>query len=149
MDHERPLNKRGRNDAPFMGQILRRKGISLDGLYVSPAIRALATARLIASEIHLNPETILEKPEIYENDEKQLLLLLQTQIPDHQKTIGLVGHNPAISGLVNLLTKSENAALDFPTCGMALINFEVESWNALEEGIGTLSFFEYPKKHRL
>ncbi|WP_256330564.1 histidine phosphatase family protein [Variovorax sp. YR216] len=50
-DPERPLDDRGRQDAPTMGKRLGKRGVRPDLLVSSPALRALTTAQLIADEI--------------------------------------------------------------------------------------------------
>ena len=50
-DQERPLNKRGKRDAPAMGLMLKEKGLHPDLILSSPAKRALKTAKLIAEAI--------------------------------------------------------------------------------------------------
>ena len=56
-DFERPLNKRGRRDAPFMGKRLYRHHVRPDLVISSPAKRAISTSQLIAKEIDFPQET--------------------------------------------------------------------------------------------
>ena len=50
-DFERPLNKRGRHNAPLMGRVIQDSGLSFDRMVSSPAERAITTARLIAAQL--------------------------------------------------------------------------------------------------
>ena len=50
-DAERPLNKRGERDAPFMAELLCMKGIRPDLLVSSPALRAACVRCAVASEV--------------------------------------------------------------------------------------------------
>ena len=57
-DFERPLNKRGRKNAPFMGRILKKLKAVPDLVISSPANRAATTARIIADMIDYPLEKI-------------------------------------------------------------------------------------------
>lgn len=50
-DHQRPLNKRGRRDAPMMGRRLADQGAEVELLISSPATRAIRTAEAMAEEL--------------------------------------------------------------------------------------------------
>ena len=56
----------------------------------------------------------------------------------------IVGHNPAITDIVNYLTGSKID--NVPTCGVAEINLPIKSWNKVEENSANLISFDYPKK---
>ena len=60
-DHERPLNKRGRHDAPLMGKLLRDQNITPDLIISSTAIRAETTAKLVAKACKYKGEIIFDK----------------------------------------------------------------------------------------
>ncbi len=76
-DVDRPLNKRGKNDAPFMGQRLASASIEFDLLVSSSAKRARKTARLIAKEIGYKRKDIVCHNEIYTSDLSVLLSVLR------------------------------------------------------------------------
>ena len=50
-DFDRPLNKRGLKNAPFMGSLLKNKNINPDLILSSPALRAITTAEIIANRV--------------------------------------------------------------------------------------------------
>ena len=64
-DHDRPLNKRGLEAAPRMGNYLRKKGVRPDILLSSTATRAITTAGLIVDELQFNREIIQPLKELY------------------------------------------------------------------------------------
>ena len=72
-DFERPLNKRGRKNAPFMGKVLKELKVSPDLIISSPANRAAMTARIIAGKINYPLENILYSETIYEFGESALI----------------------------------------------------------------------------
>ncbi len=143
-DFERPLNKRGRRDAPFMGKILKKKKVLPSLIMSSPATRAVLTARTIADKIGYPLDKIKYSEEIYLAADQALLRLIQA-IDDNHKKVMLVGHNPGFTSMANALC---NHSVDnVPTCGVFCIQFKLASWALVEAASGEFQFFEYPKKH--
>lgn len=143
-DIDRPLSKRGRRDAPLMGGILRARGLVPDRIVSSPARRARKTAKLIAREIGYDAEAIDLRDGIYMDGVPALLALVQS-LDDAWQRVYLIGHNPDLTELVNRLA-DENID-NLPTCGIASIEFEVDSWVHIMAGAGRLALFDYPKRH--
>jgi phosphohistidine phosphatase len=143
-DFDRPLNKRGTHDAPLMGRLLREQGIAFDLLVTSPALRALTTARLIAEALDYPERDLSVQPELYDADIKQLLAVIH-RLPDQATTVGLVAHNPGLTGLCNYLS-GENIE-NLPTCAVAAIAFDLDNWQAVWRNSGRLVRYEYPRKY--
>lgn len=145
-DFDRPLNKRGKRDAPFMGGVLKDKGVLPDLIISSPAKRAITTARKVAKEIGYPKDHIIGNENIYEASVSDLLDLINA-LDDSLNSAMLVGHNPTFTALANYLT--DTASFDnVPTCGVVAIAFPGNDWKGVDEGTGKLLFFEYPKKYR-
>jgi phosphohistidine phosphatase len=144
-DRDRPLNSRGKRDAPMMGAVLNRRGLSPDRIVSSPARRAVKTAKLIAAQLDFPVSQILIDDRIYLAEASTLLALIQDLPEDSNQTI-LFGHNPGFTELLNTLT--EAGVGNVPTCGVASIEFAVDSWAAVSPVAGRLRFFDYPKQHR-
>ncbi len=143
-DFERPLNKRGERDAPFMARLIKEKNIKADLIISSPAVRALSTAQAFAKEQGIPENKIIKKELIYNSGFSEILRMLQT-IDDQIKTTMLFGHNPDISHLCSYL--SGNYFESVPTCGSVCIDFhKVERWADIDDRNGTMRFFEYPRK---
>ena len=64
-DFERPLNSRGKRNAPMMGRILHDEGVMLDQIISSPAKRAITTARTIAGEMGYSENNIVKERSFY------------------------------------------------------------------------------------
>ena len=143
-DFERPLNKRGKRDAPFMGNILNEKGIMPDLIISSPAVRAYTTARIIAEEIGYPPEKIETNEDIYEASAGEILDIING-IEDHNNTVMIFGHNPGFTSLSNYL--SGKFIDNIPTCGISIIEFDVDKWEDVVLNGGKLISFEFPKKY--
>ncbi|MFT5619255.1 MAG: phosphohistidine phosphatase [Arenicella sp.] len=144
-DFDRPLNKRGKRDAPMMAKRLLEKEILPDLILSSSAKRAGKTARKVAKGIGYPKKEIEYKRAIYDSDEEDLLQLINS-ISDTYESIMLFGHNPEFTGFANELT---NEVIDnIPTSGVVCIEFDVENWAEIEMGKGKLLFFDYPKSGR-
>ncbi len=143
-DFERPLNKRGRKNAPFMGNILAKLKVSPDLIISSPANRASMTARVIAAGIDYALEDILYSEAIYEFSENALIAVVK-QIDDDVKKVMIVGHNPAITGLANYI--GDQSISNIPTCGVFCAELDITSWENIDAQCGIMKFFEFPKKH--
>jgi len=142
-DFDRPLSKRGQRDATLMGNLLRKKVGSPDLILTSPAVRALTTARLIAEEIPVPGDRIVSLSEMYRAEGTDLLEVAANADPGAD-TLFLVGHNPAVTELVNLV--ADCGISNLPTCGVVSVSFNVENWTDIRLKSGRFLFFEYPKK---
>jgi len=144
-DFERPLNKRGKNDAPFMGKMLYDKGINPELIISSPAKRASSTAKIIASELNYDKEKIIFDKNIYEGTGRRLLEII-SEIKEKYNFVMLFGHNPGLTVLSNNL--SDRFIDNIPTSGVVALEFNT-SWKEIELNSAGFLFFEYPKKHQV
>ena len=143
-DHDRKLNARGKRDAPKMGELLYGNGYSPDIIYSSSAKRAFTTAKIIAEKIGYPVDNIVVTKNIYDATTNDLVNLIN-KLDDKYETAMLFGHNPGFTVLANLLA---NKYIDnMPTCAVAVIELNVESWKEVESDCGKLISFEYPKKY--
>ena len=143
-DFERPLNKRGRRNAPFMGKILKNLKVAPDLITSSPANRAAMTARIMADIINYPLEKIRYSESIYEFSENALISVVKN-IDDTVNKAMVVGHNPALNGLANYI--GDQPISNIPTCGVYCIELGITSWAKIGPRCGKAKFFEFPKKH--
>ncbi len=143
-DFDRPLNKRGKMNAAFMGRRLQEYGAKIDLIISSPANRALKTATLIAKEIGFPKKKLAADDSIYEAELSALVAMIW-EMDDSLRSVMLVGHNPGFTQLAEYLT---NHKVDnIPTCGVFCVDFNLISWKEISKGKGNLLFCDYPKKH--
>jgi phosphohistidine phosphatase len=121
-DHDRPLSSRGLRDAPRIGELLGSERTIPDRIVSSTALRARTTAEL-AAETAGAAAPILD-PRLYGAGPDECLAILREQ-PDRCRAVMIVGHNPTLEQLVELLTGS---AERFPTAALARIRLPIESW---------------------
>lgn len=142
-DFDRPLNKRGKHDAPEMGKRLKRAQVKPDLIISSPAKRALDTAEIIAKEVGYPEGSIRKIDTIYEASLSDLIALIHA-LDDRYDTILLVGHNPGLTYLLNHL--SGEHVQNLPTCGIYGLSFEVDSWKKIVRHSGRVVFADSPKR---
>lgn len=140
-DFDRPLNKRGKKDAPKMGKFLNDRNVKVDLIISSPAKRTKETSKIIAEGIGYKNQIIFDE-NIYEASLEQLLALIKN-LNKNLNSVMLVAHNPGLTELANYFV---NEDIDnIPTCGIAAIKLE-NGWDEVKRNCGKLLFFEYPKK---
>ena len=145
-DFDRPLNKRGERDAPRMGECLYRRNLRPDLILSSPAQRARQTAEALVETLKLAPEQLRFDASIYEAEPADLLKLIRSFEEEWQHVL-LVGHNPGLTELGNLLA---DCGLDnLPTCGVLVIDSDCSSWRQVAPRGGSLALFDSPKKPSL
>jgi phosphohistidine phosphatase len=144
-DFERPLNTRGRIDAPMMGDLLKGMNVMPELIISSPATRALATARLLADHMKYPLSKILVEEEIYEAWRENLVEVLK-RTDNSAKSVMLIGHNPGLQLLAEFLAEFPHE--NIPTCGIVGIELQINEWDDIKQSCGRIMFFEYPKKVR-
>src|SRR5688500_9586686 len=143
-DFDRPLNKRGRDDAPRMAKRLKERDIQPDLMLSSPAQRAISTCMLIAEKAGYNTSLIHTDSRLYHASEDQLLKIIH-ELNDASDEVMIVAHNPGLTDFVNRLN-IEPFTDNIPTCGVVSIKLPVASWKDVKWRKGEVSFFDYPKK---
>lgn len=141
-DFDRPLNKRGHQNAPEMAKRLLIKNLIPQQIVSSPALRAISTSEYFAKEFGISTTDIIKEPKIYDALPLTLFDIIN-DFDDHYDFTALVGHNPGLTSLLNLYC--DTTIQNIPTCGIALIHFPFDSWKMLSRGTGNLLHFDYPK----
>jgi len=141
-DHDRPLNDRGLIDAPLMSEQLKAEDFNPDIFFSSTALRALTTAELIRNGI--NSMIPLEKHALlyhaFINDYTSFI----HQVDEAYSHIVIVGHNPTITLMVNLLAR-DNVTESMPTCCIVSLAFEnCKSWSAISPHTGIMIRHVFP-----
>ncbi|MER8223341.1 histidine phosphatase family protein [Streptomyces sp. NPDC094143] len=147
-DHERPLADRGRMDAAEAGRRLADTGVPFDLALCSTAVRTRETWKLAVQEFPQRPKTVYEE-RIYEASPGELIAVLNETSDDAQNLL-MIGHNPGIQGLADVLAGSAEsdarermARRGFPAAAFAVLSF-TGSWKSLEPGVATLRDYWAP-----
>ncbi len=143
-DIDRPLNDRGKRDAPFMAKLLREQGLQPDKLISSPAKRAFATAKYFAEAFDISQKDILVVEDIYEAHPAEILQVVRNCQPEWN-TVLIFGHNPTFTDVVNFF--ADQYILNVPTCGIARVELTVDDWSEFDKNTAKLTAFHYPKQY--
>ena len=127
-DHDRPLNERGKSDAPRMGRLLRNEGLTPDLIISSSATRALATAGAVGEACHYtDPSGVRVAPELYPGDSPNYVRI-QREVPEEIHRVLVVGRNPAIETFLSGLVHEDEI---LPTAAVAVVQLPIERWEKL------------------
>ena len=138
-DFERPLTDKGKEDAEDMALHVKEKGIIPQQFVSSPALRTHTTANIFTKALLLPPADINKA--IYDASEPTLMRAIN-ELPADINFIGLVGHNPAIAQILYTLS---GAIKEAPPGMVALIEFDLNSWEEIYEDSGKLTYYDNPK----
>jgi phosphohistidine phosphatase len=151
-DKERALIERGRSDSALMGAEMRKKDYLPDLVLCSDARRTTQTWEYAAPEIGAHPKTrFLDS--LYDATAAAILKCIRAESGDARAVV-VIGHNPGMEDIARKLVRkpanpeerSRAAALAarFPTCGLAVLDFNVDEWAKLAPGTGALTDYITP-----
>jgi len=141
-DFDRPLNDRGKKDAPMMAQRLLDKEIKIDAFITSPAKRARKTAELFAKQYKANKDQIVFLDELYLANPSVFSEVIG-KTDDQFDTIAVFSHNDGITAFANTLTQTKTD--NIPTCGIFAVKIKAEHWSDFPGAEKEFWFFDYPK----
>jgi phosphohistidine phosphatase len=143
-DFERPLNERGKTDAPEMARRLLANKIKIDALVASPAARAKKTAEFFAAGLQI-PLTEINFISALYHARSSVFFEVISALPDELNTVAIFSHNPGITSFVNDLNTSVQID-NMPTCGVFAVSANITDWSGFAKAKKDFLFFDYPKK---
>ncbi len=140
-DLQRPLKKRGIDNARDMAGRLQELDVNIEKVLCSPANRATETLEVMTGVLTgwQGKSEILT--ELYSFDYDEMMLVLR-KLDDRWLSVAVVGHNPAVTDLVNFLAL-ENLR-NIPTCGVGLLRLDIDHWREMGAGCGRLDHYDFP-----
>lgn len=142
-DFERPLNRRGTDNAATMAIRMDKITLLPETIYCSTATRARQTVEIMRQGSTLQNSNLVLEEDIYMADSR-LLLILISNLDDSIQRVMLVGHNP---GFTNLLNTLQAETIDnMPTCSVAILELNIDIWSQIGPDLGHLAHYDYPKK---
>jgi phosphohistidine phosphatase len=127
-DWQRPLNDRGRRDAPRVGEWLRDRALVPDLIVTSDAVRARATAAAVADAAGYTHEIVVE-PSLYHATPADAIAVVNSISNQKARTILIVGHNPGLEDLVSRLSGEHH---DLVTAAIAELVVPIDRWSELD-----------------
>ena len=143
-DFDRPLNERGKKDAPEMAKRLKEKDLKIDLILSSPAKRAFRTARFFAEEFDMKKDDIEIEQDLYGAGVTSFLKVVES-LKNKYDTVAIFSHNPGITDFVNTLSSVHID--DMPTCGVFAVQAETDNWSDFATAPKRFLFFDYPKNN--
>ncbi len=149
-DHDRPLNKRGMQAAETMGAYLAERKDKPDGILCSDSVRTRQTLKRILPHLGTPSPKVVIDPELYLAPATLMLAQLRKTSAGFQHVM-MIGHNPGMQALALDLAGSGSKrdiatmAIKFPTCGLAVLTFETQTWSEVRPTAGRLTAFVTPR----
>jgi phosphohistidine phosphatase len=150
-DHDRALAVRGMHDAGAMARYMRKNGFIPDLVLSSTSARTRQTTDLVLRELEARSDY---RDALYLAEAGKILALVQA-VPQAVAGVMVVGHNPGLEHLANLLAREpvrrkERVRRDvleekFPTAALAVLDFDIDKWRDIRPGEGELIDFVRPK----
>ena len=141
-DRDRPLNKRGKRDAPEMGQRITAAGIRPSLIVSSPAVRAWTTAKIIADQIGYPREFLQRDSALYLASVNGILDVIVAQDAGFNNVM-LVGHNPGFTDFANYLVPG--LTNNIPTAGVVCVELDTDDWSLYDKPDANLVLYDFPK----
>jgi phosphohistidine phosphatase len=141
-DAERPLNERGKRDAPRMAVRLRQQFPEINAFVASPARRTRKTAELFMKEFQSKDKKPKLVPGLYEASLKEFYQVVES-LNDEDKSVAIFAHNPTITNFANSLEC--RTVENIPTCAVYAVNADTESWKDFKQAVKEFRFFDYPR----
>ena len=131
IDHERPLNTRGKKDAHLVSGHLAQLFLKPHMVLISDALRTKNTASIFIENLNMNRSIVHLNHDLYDFSGNHLIRTIK-QCSDKAQELMVFGHNHAITFFVN--TYGDEFIENVPTCGVVLIEFDIEKWKNLKRG---------------
>lgn len=145
-DFDRPLNARGKSDAPLMAEKLFQKidGKLIDAILSSPSERTIQTLLPFAKQFGIYKDMIFHDKNLY-HAEAEMLVESLWQLNDTINSVLVFAHNPGMSVLINQI--SEDHISNVSTCGLFKVVFQANNWSEIDVNKANLEFYIYPKMY--
>ncbi|MGI9368342.1 MAG: SixA phosphatase family protein [Ruegeria sp.] len=141
-DHDRPLNKRGRNSAAAIGKWLKDRTYLPDEVLSSSSVRTVETWQRMA--LDANETTFTD--DLYHAGPDRMFHMLSAA---KGNTVLMLGHNPGIAEFASRIVKEEPSHprfFDYPTCATTIIRFDIENWGDVSWHSGEALDFVIPRE---
>jgi phosphohistidine phosphatase len=141
-DHDRPLNERGKKDAPEMAEYLNKKQLIPDGIYTSTARRAKDTAMVFATTLSIPESHFFQYSKLYHPTAETILDVIQ-EADDRYNTIGIFCHNPGVTYFTNNILDYDID--EIATCGIVYMSSDSDTWSEISKTDLKFEDYFYPK----
>ena len=145
-DFDRPLNERGKQDAPEMADRLLKRKIKINAFISSPAKRAQKTATRFLKAYGFDKGDLILAENLYHANEEDFLEVIENA-KKKWNVIALFSHNPGITSFASSLT---DINIDnMPTCSVFAVQVDTDEWSQFSTASKSFLFFDYPKSNQV
>ncbi|MEH6537441.1 MAG: histidine phosphatase family protein [Psychroserpens sp.] len=137
-DRQRPLKKRGINDAKLVSNAFINKECVPDFVFSSPANRALSTCKIFIKNLKIDNEKLKIIEDLYDFGGESVIHFMKN-ISENYKNVMIFGHNHALTSICNIF--GDKLIDNLPTSGLVVIDFDVNSWSDINTGNTRLMIF--------
>lgn len=130
-DHKRPLNDRGESDSIMVASHLSSYGLKPDKVIISDATRTRLTADKFIYALNIDNNRIHYNNDLYDFSGDGLSKVIKSVEPETNRLM-IFGHNHALTWFVN--SYGDQYIENVPTCGVVMIEFDIDDWNNLKSG---------------
>lgn len=138
-DFKRPLTEKGRKDAQYLGKYIQSRGLKINCICSSSAVRAKSTAKAIAEVLDYPIANITLDSSLYKCKTRVMINRIKN-LADSCKQVLIVGHHPAIIQTANHFQR-DTIFTDVPKSGLIGIDFTNQRWSVLGHQEGHYRFF--------
>ena len=142
-DIDRPLKGRGKRDADIISKRFNEKEYIIDAVYSSPANRAFSTCKIFQENLNWSDNKVNVINNLYDFGGESVLKFINS-LDDFLNTIVIFGHNYALTSLINIM--GDRHLDNLPTSGLAVIKFNITSWQFAK--YGQTELFMFPRDYR-
>ena len=140
-DRDRPLKARGINDSELISKELGVKGDIPKTIFSIPANRALSTCKIFLKSLDISESEITVVEDLYDFEGQNVINFIKT-LPNDVNEVMIFGHNHAFTSISNIF--GDTYIDNLPTSGLVKLNFEIDDWKDLKQGI--TEFVIFPKE---
>lgn len=140
-DSERSLTLEGQSTARALGRYLINEKFDPDRILCSSSRRTTETAINLVEELEMNEQNISYHDKIYEASVRELLEVVN-ELDASNKSIALIGHNPAITFFGEYLTNASIGNME--PCSVVTIRFDKKKWSEVSQGSGIFVSYYHP-----
>ena len=143
-DFERGITKKGKKDMETMSSYLFLKNVIPDIILSSCSLRAQQTTDILVDKLNYS-DKVEYLQELYYTPTQTLFELIAMQDAAYE-TVFVVGHNPQLTDIANLLIDEHISKI--PSSGIVSINFDIQEWSEIVYKKGVVDFFIIPKQFK-
>lgn len=130
-DHKRPLKGRGKDDGLLVSRKVKSEIEPPQKIFSSDATRALSTAQFFKDALEVSDADFETDHVLYDFRGQNVMRFIKA-LDDNLESAMIVGHNHALTSLVNML--GNKYVENVPTCGFVMIEFKEDSWKDITTG---------------